>query len=100
MDDAIKPLAWMTLGGAMQLAKDGQAYTILRCFDHDEAKDTPLYDRAALDAAVAAAVAAERERCARICEETWVEPGDLQTCNCQAAADAIRAGLHSSTKGA
>lgn len=35
-------------------------------------------------------VATERERCARICEETWVEPGDLQTCNCQDAADKIR----------
>jgi hypothetical protein len=34
--------------------------------------------------------AEERERCARICEETFVEPGDMQVCNFQEAADKIR----------
>lgn len=36
------------------------------------------------------AIAAERERCARICEVTFVEPGDMQVCTCKEAADKIR----------
>lgn len=36
------------------------------------------------------AISIEREECAKICEETWVEPGDLQTDNCHEAADKIR----------
>lgn len=37
--------------------------TVARSFQDD----SPLYDRSALDAAVAA----ERERCAKLCEEAW-----------------------------
>ena len=33
----------------------------------------------------------EREACAKICEETWVDPGDLQVENCHEAAAKIRA---------
>ena len=42
-------------------------------------------------AAGRALLAKEREECARICEETWVEPGDSQTTNCSEAAAKIRA---------
>ncbi len=34
---------------------------------------------------------AEREACAEICDETFVEPGDLQVDNCHEAAKKIRA---------
>lgn len=34
--------------------------------------------------------AEEREACAKICEETWVEPGDMQVASCQEAAEKIR----------
>lgn len=33
----------------------------------------------------------EREACALICEDTWVEPGDLQVERCTEAAEKIRA---------
>lgn len=41
--------------------------------------------------AVVEVLAAEREACAKICEETFVEPGDMQVESCGAAADKIRA---------
>lgn len=62
----------------------------------DLVRSGPNYDgrhrnvEAAIAAAIDRAVAAERERCAQICEETWVEPGDLQVCTCKEAADKIR----------
>lgn len=37
----------------------------------------PLYTRATLDAAVAEAVAVERERCAQVCEEAARLSGDM-----------------------
>lgn len=54
----MSPYAWLDVGGAMQLAKDGEATTILRCFGHDPAKDVAIFTAEQ----VAAAVAAERER--------------------------------------
>jgi hypothetical protein len=54
MNDGYRPTAWKRRGDTLKGASYGQI----------NADDEPLYDQAAIDAAVAA----ERERCAKICE--------------------------------
>ena len=84
----VRPYCWRAVGGTIWTYKTSDY-------------DTPLYDQAALDAAVAGALkrrreyddallAAERERCAKLCEDSAAMlPTDLANA-ALACRDAIR----------
>jgi hypothetical protein len=80
---------------AWALSKDGQPYKLM--YERDERGAcyswAPLYDQAAIDAAIAT----ERKRCAQLVEPSWSRPAG-SCCSVRAwdeltkAANAIRAG--------
>ena len=91
--EALEPIAWAVYHGVWKVLTSkhvAEEYAKNNFGDvHPVLSDVPR--TAALSTAITKAVEMEREACAKICDETWVEPGDMQVETCHEAAALIRA---------